>query len=69
MFSVLCSNGLYLLMAVKHRLMFARMDQVFLLIMEQMHPVCVSEQRFCTSFFHFPKTDDDDLQVRVHALR
>ena len=23
MFSVLCSNGLYLLMAVKHRLMFA----------------------------------------------
>lgn len=39
---------------------------MFSTLLEQLQPVCVSEQKFLTSFFHFPKPnssmppDDDD---------
>ena len=32
-----------------------RFDQVFNTVLEQLQPVCVSEQKFLTSFFHFAK--------------
>ena len=32
-----------------------RFDQAFSLMLEQLQPVCVSEQKFCTCFFHFKK--------------
>ena len=37
--------------------------------MEQVHPVCVSEQKFCSAFFHFPKMEtgtDEDLVNFTH---
>ena len=34
------------------------------MVLEQLQPVCVSEQKFCTCFFHFkklePPTDMED---------
>ncbi|XP_064407161.1 exocyst complex component 1-like [Halichondria panicea] len=43
-----------------------RFDQVFDTVLEQLQPVCVSEQKFLTSFFHFAKrtasfVEDDDI--------
>ena len=43
-----------------------RFDQVFDTVLEQLQPVCVSEQKFLTSFFHFAKqtasfVEDDDV--------
>ena len=34
-----------------------RFDQVFLLVMEQLQPVTLSEQKFCTAFFQFPRLE------------
>ncbi len=41
-----------------------RFDQVFLLVLDQVQPLCQSEQKFCNSFFHFPR-DEDDSQISV----
>lgn len=46
-----------------------RFDQVFGTVLEQLQPVCVSEQKFLTSFFHFAKpscpspADEDPLET------
>ena len=45
-----------------------RFDQVFLLMLDQVQPLCQSEQKFCNSFFHFPR-DEDDSQVSVKRMK
>lgn len=42
-----------------------RFDQMFLSVLEQLQPVCVAEQKFLTSFFHFqkPSTEEQSSQV------
>ena len=37
---------------------FSRFDQVFMLVLEQLQPLCVSEEKFCTTFFHFPRAEE-----------
>ena len=37
---------------------FFRFDQVFMLVLEQLQPLCVSEEKFCTTFFHFPRAEE-----------
>ncbi len=40
-----------------------RFDQVFSSLLEQLQPVCVSEQKFLTSFFHFAKPTVNEIIV------
>ena len=50
-----------------------RFDLVFRTLLDQLQPVCVSEQKFLTAFFHFikPSTelgeDPDDTDGKSHA--
>lgn len=37
-----------------------RFDQVFSSVLEQLQPVCVAEQKFLTSFFHFQKPSAEE---------
>uniref|UniRef100_A0A1X7VCF4 Exocyst complex component Sec3 PIP2-binding N-terminal domain-containing protein n=1 Tax=Amphimedon queenslandica TaxID=400682 RepID=A0A1X7VCF4_AMPQE len=37
-----------------------RFDQVFMLVLEQLQPLCVSEEKFCTTFFHFPRQEESE---------
>ena len=45
-------------------LSFVRFEQAFQALLDQLQPVCVAEQKFCTSFFHLAKprlsSDFDD---------
>ena len=29
-----------------------------MLVLEQLQPLCVSEEKFCTTFFHFPRAEE-----------
>ena len=42
-----------------------RFDQMFSSVLEQLQPVCVAEQKFLTSFFHFekPSIEEESSQV------
>ena len=46
----------YILLVIKN--FFSRFDQVFMLVLEQLQPLCVSEEKFCTTFFHFPRAEE-----------
>ncbi len=37
--------------------MYYRFDRIFPLVLEQIQPVCVAEQKFLNSFFHFERTE------------
>ena len=45
-----------------------RFDQMFTSVVEQLQPVCVAEQKFLTSFFHFEKPSREDEGVQVCHL-
>lgn len=49
-----------------------RFDQMFSSVLEQLQPVCVAEQKFLTSFFHFQKPSAEEegsgSQVCVHLI-
>ena len=36
-----------------------RFEQIFRLLLDQLQPVCVSEQKFLMAFFHFAKPEGD----------
>ena len=43
---------------------------MFRLLLDQLQPVCVSEQKFLTAFFHFPKpASEDELDLGGVAVR
>ena len=38
-------------------LILCRFDKIFPLVLEQIQPVCVAEQKFLNSFFHFERIE------------
>ena len=49
-------------LSVRTPLICFRFEQVFSAILEQLQPLCVTEQKFCTCFFHFAKPDKEEDQ-------
>lgn len=41
-------------------LLSCRFDQMFATVLEQLQPLCVAEQKFLTSFFHFQKPEKEE---------
>ena len=41
-----------------------RFEQLFTQLLDQLQPVCTSERRFLTSFFHFQKPEEPDTLER-----
>ena len=47
-----------LIFIIIKKIFFPRFDQVFMVVLEQLQPLCVSEEKFCTTFFHFPRAEE-----------
>lgn len=43
---------------VDYVMILFRFDKVFPLVLEQIQPVCVAEQKFLNAFFHFEKSEN-----------
>ena len=53
-------------------LIIGRFDVAFNVLLAHLEPVCMAEQKFCASFFHFPRSEqsaqmDDSAEVRFHG--
>lgn len=47
--------------------MSCRFDQMFATVLEQLQPLCVAEQKFLTSFFHFQKPEKEEEEEQESA--
>lgn len=39
-----------------------RFDQYFMWVLDQLQPPCMSEQRFCITFFNYPREQDEEVE-------